>query len=802
MLRNYLKIAFRTLWKNKKLSFINIVGLATGMACSLLIFLFVKDELSYDKHHHESALIHRVVKDFINDDGSRIPDATTPGPLAAAMQREIPEVEKITRLHPNWGESTLIEYGDKKNLEEKVCRVDSSFFDVFTISFIKGDSKSALSDINSIVLTESTAKRYFSNEDPMGKTLRMNGTEDVTVTAVIADVPPQSHFHYDFLLSYRRLGEQAETIWGNYNYYTYIKIKAGTDIDFFDKKIQQVYERNQEERYSVFYTQPLTEIHLTSRLKWELEPNGDRLYVYVFMTIGIFILLIAAINYINLATAKSSLRAKETGIRKVSGAQRSSLVFQFLMESVIICLIAAFVALSLSHALLPLVNELTQKHLQMTGNPIVMLYLVLITIFIGFVAGIFPAIYLSSFKPVTILKGLRMNEKGALNLRKSLVVIQFTISAGLIISALIIIQQMNYVQSAKLGFDKDQLVVVKNGGNLSQSDRQSFLNSVKQLSGVTDAATSGTILGQGFNTTRIRAKGSQQEQQLNFTSIGYNFLDVVGIEIKEGRAFSPDFPSDSINNGIPGGPLDQRLGGMVINEQAVKEFGLGIPAVGKQFVWGTNGDTTYYVDVVGVTKNFHFTSLRNEIKPFGFLIFPRNQGNFNIKLSTGNIPTTLSQLEKLWRESFPEIPFEYIFMDETFSKMYVAEARFQKVFISLVILGIIIACLGLFALAAFSAEQRVKEIGIRKVLGASVGQVVTLLSKDFLKLVMISLLLAIPIAVYAMRIWLDGFAYRITIQWWVFVVASVIALLIAFITISTQAIKAAIANPAKSLRSE
>jgi putative ABC transport system permease protein len=802
MFRNYLKIAFRTLRKNIKLSSINIIGLACGMACSLLIFLFVQDELSYDKHHQDSALIHRVVKDFVNDDGSRIPDATTPGPLAAAMQKEIPEVTSITRIHPNWGGTTRVEYGDKAITEEKVWRVDSSFFDVFTVLFIKGDPKTALKDINSIVLTESAAKRHFGIEDPIGKVLKLNTRDDVTVTAVIADVPPQSHFHYEFLLSFRRLGGNVDTNWGSYNYYTYVKVAQGTDMVAFEKKIQDVYEKNQEERYSDFYTQALTGIHLTSKLKWELEPNGDKMYVLIFVVIGIFILLIAAINYINLSTARSTMRAKETGIRKVSGAERKSLVFQFLLESVIVCFIAALLAVVLAYTLMPTINELTQKQLDMTGNPIVLLYLVGVTIFIGVIAGIFPALYLSSFKPVAVLKGFKLNESGALNLRKLLVVVQFTISITLIISALIISQQMQYVRSAELGFDKDQVVVIHNAGNLSRAERSVTLNSIKELSGVKKASTSGTILGRGFNTTRLRAVGSQQEQQLNFTSVDYDFLDVVGIEMAEGRSFSRDFPADSVNNGILGGPLHQRLGGIVINEQAAKEFGLGSPAVGKQLVWGTDADTTYYVEVIGVTKNFHFTSLRNEIKPYGFLIFPGNQSNFTVKLSGGNIPETITQLETRWKQINPSVPFEYMFLDESFSKMYAAEARFQKLFVSLVMLGILIACLGLFALATFSAEQRIKEIGIRKVLGASVTHVVTLMSKDFLKLIVLSLIFAIPLSAYAMQTWLEGFAYHVPLQWWTFAMAAVIALVIAFLTISTQAFKAAMTDPAKSLRSE
>ncbi len=802
MFRNYLLIAFRKLWKSKGLSFINIFGLATGMACTLMIFLFVKDELQYDRHHADADRIHRVVKDFINDDGSRIPDATTPGPLAFAMQEEIPEVESVTRLHPDWGGNNVLEYGDKKFTETKVWRVDSSFFEVFSIHFIKGDERTALIDKKSVVLTESTAQRYFGSDDPIGKVLRLDGNEDITVTGVIADVPPQAHIHYDFLMSYRRLPQNAHTHWGSYNYYTYVKVKPGTDMKDFEKKIQDVHDRNSSEHFSAFYTQPLLDIHLTSHLKWELEPNGDKVYVYIFSVIGMFILLIAAINYINLSTARSSLRAKETGIRKVSGALRPALVFQFLMESVILCAIGALLAVGIAWLVTPVVNELTQKQLQITGNPVVLVFLLAVTVLIGMVAGLMPALYLSSFRPVTALKGLRQSTGGALNLRKSLVVVQFTISIALIISTLIIIQQIDFLQSTKLGFDKDQVVVVRNARGLSKADQSAFLNSVKQLSGVEDAATAGNVLGQGFSTSRLRAVGSEQEQQLNFASVGFDYMDVTGIEMAEGHGFKREFPADSINNGVLGGPLQQRLGGIVINERAVKEFNLGSPAVGKRLQWATDGDTLYYMEVVGVAKDFHFTSLRNEIKPYGFILSPARTGNFTIRLSSGDVTATIAQLENLWKQSFPERTFDYTFLSDSFAKLYVAEARFQKVFISLVTLGIIIACLGLFALASFSAEQRIKEIGIRKVLGASVLHVVTLLSKDFLKLVVISIVLAIPVAAYAMKGWLQGFAYHVSMEWWVFVVSAVIALIIAILTISTQAVKAAVVNPTKSLRSE
>ncbi len=802
MIAHYLKIVARSLWKNKGFSSINIIGLAIGMACSLLIFLYIQDEKSYDRFHKDSDRVHRVVKDFLNDDGSRIPDATTPAALAPAMMREIPEVEKIARVFPSWGGTWLVKYKEKKISEERVYRVDSSFFDVFTFPFIKGDPKSALKDVNSIIITESIAKKYFGKEDPMGKTLTFAPGGDLMITGVIKDVPSNSHFHFDFLGSFRQIQANLDNNWGGYNFYTYVKVKEGTNLASFTKKIQALYERSQEERYSVFYTQPIQDIHLTSNLKWELEPNGDQLYVYVFTVIGIFILLIAAINYINLSTAKSSIRAKEIGIRKVSGAIRSSLVNQFLLESVVTCFIASLLAIGIAQLLVPIVNEITQKDLTVIGKPIVLLYMLFAALLVGLIAGIFPALYLSSFKPIMVLKGYKLNEQGALNLRKSLVVVQFTISIILIIGALIIAQQIGFIQSAKLGFNKDQVLAIRNAGFLSRSDRTALLNSVKQLPGVKKAAVSSIILGAGFSTTRVSVRGSDKEQQLNFSNAGYDYMDVMGMEMKEGRGFTSEYPADTMNNGIPGGPLDQLIGGIVINERAVKELGLGSPAIGKQLRWDNDGDTVYYVQIVGVTKDFNFTSLRNEIKPFGFTTNPGRGNNITVKLSTNNIKATIDQLEKTWNRFSTERPFDYVFLDETFTKLYASEERFQKAFISLVILGILIACLGLLGLATYAAQQRVKEIGIRKTLGASVTNVVTLLSKDFLKLVVIALVLAIPIAWYVMSRWLQDFAYRISIQWWIFLVAGLVAIFIAFATISIQTIRAAMANPVKSLRTE
>ena len=802
MIKNYFKIAWRSLLKQKGFSFINIFGLATGMACSLLIFLFVKDETSYDRFHQDAGQIYRVVKDFVNDDGSRLPDATTPPALAPAMQKDIPEVATTTRVFPGWGANFLIKYGDKKINEDKLYRVDSSFFDVFTFPFVHGNARDAFKEVQSIVLTESSAKRYFGNDNPLEKTLQIDRLGNLMVTGVIKDVPHASHFHFDFLISTRKFGGNIDADWGFYNFYTYVKLKPNSDIKAFTKKVQDVYKKNNTDATNVFYVQPLTDIHLTSNLKWELEPNSDKLYVYVFTIIGIFILLIAGINYVNLATAKASVRAKEIGVRKVTGALRSTLIGQFLVESVTTCLLAAVLAVIFAQLLLPVANSLTLKQLTVIANPGVLGYMLVGVLLLGMIAGFFPAIYLSSFKPIIVLKGLKLNEKGTLSLRKTLVVVQFTISIVLIIGVLIISRQMRYLQSAKLGLDKEQVIVVKNAGAMTVAERSAFLNTVLQVQEVKNVATSDGVVGGQNWTNSMSVKGSQNSQLVNFLNVSYDFLDVLGIEMKEGRSFSSQFPADTLNNGIPGGPLEQTIGSIILNETAIKDLGVTAPAVGKQILWGNDADTMYYVTIVGVAKDFHFTSLRNEIKPFAFVNNSNRAANFTIKLSIDNVQSSITKIENTWKKFMAERAFEYYFLDETFANLYQSEDRFQKVLISLVILGIIIACLGLLGLATFSAQQRVKEIGVRKVLGASIPQVVALLSKDFLKLVLIALVLAIPVAWYLMNEWLKDFAYRVNIEWWIFLVAAIIAIIIAFITISTQAIKAAIANPVKSLRTE
>lgn len=803
MIKNYFKIAVRNLVRHKGVSFINIFGLAVGMACCLLIMLYVKDEISYDRYHKNADRIYRLVKDFINDDGTKLPDATTPPALAMAIQKEIPEVESVTRVFPGWGRKYLFQYADKRFLEEKLYRIDSSFFDVFTFPFVKGDAKSSLKELNSVLLTETSATKYFGYDDPMGKVLRTD-LGDLMVTGVLKDVPSNSHFHFDFLVSVRKIGGAIDANWGFYNFYTYVKLKPNTAIAGVVPKIQALYKKNQTEGTNIFYVQPLSSIHLQSNLKWELEPNSDKLYVYVFSIIALFVILIACINYINLTTARSSLRAKEIGVRKVSGAVRSLLVKQFLLESVFTSLIALTIALILAFITLPLVNQLTQKQLSLfsSANSSMLIVSLLAAALIGLTAGIYPAIYLSSFKPVLVLKGFRIPGYGVFSLRKALVVFQFTISVVMIAGTLIVIRQVNYVQNKKMGLNKDQVMIIQGAGELrSTAGYEGFKNELTEMPGVKSLAGADGVIGGQNWTNSIRAKGSQNAQLVNFLTVGYDFLDVMGIEVKEGRGFSKQFPADTLQEGERG-TVERQSGSIIFNETAVKQLGIAEPAIGKQIVWGEDEDTTYNLTVVGVVRDFHFTSLRDEIKPFAFVSEPPREGLLTVKLETTNLQNNIAQIEKKWDKFSPNRPFQYSFLDETFSRLYQSEERFKKIFLYITALAIIIACLGLFGLAAFVTEQRIKEIGIRKVLGASVSNITTLLSKDFLKLVLIAVIIASPVAWWVMNKWLQDFAYRINVGWWIFIVAGITALLIALFTVSTHAIKAAMTNPIKNLRTE
>ncbi len=790
MLRNYVNVALRNLTRNKSASLIKIISLSVGMICFAIISLFIFHELSYDRFHENPEQVFRIVKDFVNDDGSKIPDATTPPAFGPAIQRDLPEVAYTTRLFPNWGRKYLVQHDDIRSYEEGVIRIDSSFFDVFSFPFVKGEKKTATANPNFIILTESTAKRIFGNDEPMGKALKMDiaqvGT-DFLVTGILKDVPENSHFTFDFLISLRTFDDPLDDVplntnWGFYNFYTYVRLNPGADLQAFQSNLQTVFKKYNPDNKTECYAQPLTDIHLKSNLKWELSTNGDYSYIRILAIIALFTIILAAINYVNLVTAQSARRAKEVGIRKASGAVRSSLVKQFLFESLIMVIVATVVSIAVVESILPQLKNLFNSTLSFfdAGSIYVLGMVIGAGIVTGLLAGLYPAFYLSSFHPVKVLRGTVTGFGGDTFLRKGLVTFQFIISTVLIIGTFVISSQINFVQNKKLGFSQENIMIVYNAGGLQ--NRQSLLTEVKKSNGVKNAGAANGVLG-GLNwTTTAQAKGRENSLLLNLLITDYDFLDVMGVNFREGRNFSRDTQADS--------------SALILNETAVKQLGIK-DVIGSQVTAGGDPYT-----VIGVIDDFHFSSFHEPIKPFGFFLSERSVNKLFVKIQGDNMVKSIDEIQKIWTALVPERPFEFTFQDEQVSKLYASEVKFQKLFSNFTFIAILIACLGLFGLSAYTAQQRTKEIGIRKVLGASIVGVTQLLSKEFLKLVFLAIAIAVPIAWYAMNEWLQNFAYHIELRPWMFVISGVVAVLIAMFTISFQFIKAANSNPVNSLRNE
>ncbi len=789
MLRNYFIVALRNLLRNKSASLIKIISLSVGMICFAIISLFIYHELSYDRFHENPEQVFRVVKDFVNDDGSRIPDATTPPAFGPAIQKDLPEVAYTTRLFPNWGRKYLIQYGDIPSYEEGVVRIDSSFFDVFSFPFVKGEKKTATANPNFIILTESTAKRIFGNEDPMGKALKMDiaqvGT-DFLVTGIIKDVPENSHFTFDFLISLRTFDDPLDDVplntnWGFYNFYTYVRLNPESDPQAFQSKLQGVFKKYNPDNKAECYAQPLTDIHLKSNLKWELSVNGDYSYIRILALIALFTIILAAINYINLVTAQSTRRAKEVGIRKVSGAVRSSLVKQFLSESLIMSIIATIVSIAAVESILPEVKNLLNSTLSFfdAGSINVLWMVIGVGLVTGLLSGLYPAYYLSSFEPIKVLRGA-VRGFGDTFLRKGLVTFQFIVSTVLIIGTLVISRQINFVRNKNLGFSKENIMIIQNAGGLQ--NRQSLLTEIKKSSGVKNAGAANGVLG-GLNwTTVAQAKGQEKSLLLNLLGTDYDFLDVMDVNFRDGRNFSRDTQADS--------------SALILNETAVKQLGIK-DVIGSQVTAGGDPYT-----VIGVIDDFHFSSFQEPIKPFGFFLIEPSVNRLFVKMQGENMVESIAEIQKIWTTLVPDRPFEFTFQDEQVSKLYASEVKFQKLFSNFTFIAILIACLGLFGLSAYTAQQRTKEIGIRKILGASVLGVTQLLSKEFLKLVLLAIAVSIPIAWYAMNEWLQNFAYHVELDAWMFVLSGLVAVLIALFTVSFQSIKAALTNPVNSLRNE
>ncbi len=813
MIKNYFKIAFRSLWKNKGYSAINIFGLAIGLATCLLITLYVTNELSYDNYTKNADRIYRINSD-LRFGGGDLHMTQTSDMMGQLLKKDYPQVEEYTRIFNNDGDK-LIKKGNEFINEPRVANVDSTFFTVFALPVIEGDIKTALHEPNTVVVTESTARKYFNTTNVLGKTIEVKNdatTVPYKITAVIKDIPHNSHFNFDFLFSMKNVDYQ----WGqltSHNFHTYLLLKPGTDYKAFEKNFGQYIDK-----YVIPYVQqfmkissmddlkksgnkieysllPLTSIHLHSDFSFEITPSGNIQYVYIFSAVALFILLLACINFMNLSTARSAKRAKEVGIRKVLGTERKTLIAQFLVESTITAIISMLIAVSIAYFVLPLFNDVAAKSLSVKDLLSIQIlpYLILLPFVVGLLAGSYPALFLSGFKPIVVLKGNANTGFKKSNLRNVLVIFQFATSIMLIIGTIIVYSQLQYIQTKKLGFNKDQVLII-DGAYALNKNVQAFKNDVLAMQGV----SSGTISSYLPVTNSSRSDNTYFKESvmdikdgidMQTWRVDYDYIKTMGMEIVKGRNFSKDYGSDST--------------AILITETTAKLLGYADP-VGKMIYEPSslqNDNSLYPKQVIGVIKDFHFESFHLKLGPLCMRL-GNSTGLASFKVTAADTKNLIPQIESRWKILAPGMPFSYRFMNDSFNEMYRSEQRAGTIAIVFSLLAIFIACLGLFGLVTYMAEQRTKEVGIRKVLGASVSNVVTMLSKDFLFLVLIAAVLAFPVAWWAMHKWLQDFEYRISISVWVFVAAGMSALLIALLTVSFQAIKAAIANPVKSLRTE
>jgi len=804
MLKNYLKIAFRNLRKDKIYSIVNLLGLSIGMACTILLFLFINDELSYDTHHPYADRTYRVASHF-NMMGRAYNVAVAPAPLGKTFVAEYPEVEKFARFR-NRG-SQILSYGNKSFKENKAIFADNSILEIFTVNLLTGNKETALKEPNTLILSEKTARKYFGNDNPIGETIKIANKYDYKVAGVFEEITSNTHFHFDVIMSMESLEESREMVWLSSNFNTYIVLSKNTDPDelqkkfpefikkYFSSQIEQVMgvplDKLDEKNISAsFYLQPITSIHLHSDLQSELEANSDFQYVYIFSIIAAFILLIAAINFVNISIARSAKRAKEVGIRKVLGSQKRELVGQFLTESFLITLISLSFSILIIKIFMPYFNYLTGKSLALDlSNSLILVPLLITIIFIvGILAGSYPAFVLSSYKPVSVLGGKIKNATKTGNFRSGLVVFQFTIAIILIISTIVVYKQLNYIQNKKLGFDKNQVVILRES-YLLENNLQTLKEEMLTYPEVINASVSGYLpIPSNSNNSSIYLEGKQNEMApVQQWEVDYDYIKTMKIKIVKGRDFSKDFGNE-----------DQSI---IINQATVKQFGLSKP-IGVKFERFVNNDgDTKTMTVIGVVEDFHFESLRKNIGPL-IMYLGKDNSAISFRVNTADMPGFISKLNNKWNELAPSQPFNFTFLDEAFNTMYFAEQKVGNIFAIFAGLTIFTGCLGLFSLSAFAAEEKTKEIGIRKVLGSSISQIILMLSKEFFKLVIISFIIAAPIAYFAMQDWLDNFQYRSDLSIGLFLSAGLIVLLISMITISYHAVKATTLNPVEAIRTE
>jgi len=800
MFKNYLKVAVRNLLKQKTYTFINVAGLAIGMTCFVLIVLFIRFEVSHDSFHEKADRIYRVALERTYPDKVRNWGMTAV-PLAQTLQTEFDEVEQATRLLAA-NNSVLVTFGDKKIEGNQVIYTDPNFFEVFSIKMLEGNPATVLGEQNSAVVTEEAAKRFFGSDDPIGKTVEIIG-RDYTIKGVTEKVPLNSHFHYDFLLSASTLPFSRGTNWiNNWSTYTYVLLTPGFDPAVFEERLDLIVQKYMapevldevKTSYEEFvangngykyFIQPIKEIHLTSKLEQELEANGNINYVYLFSIIAAFILGIACINFMNLATARSASRAKEVGVRKTLGSNRIQLIFQFLTESLLLSGLALVVSLVLTWLLLPYFNTLTGKTLALDyfGNFQILPAFIVFTVLVGLMAGSYPALFLSAFRPISVLKGDN-KVKSANKLRNGLVIFQFVISIVLLVGTFVIDHQIKFMLTKDLGFDKAHVIVVQNA-RLLGTQVPAFKNELLSDSKVLSASGSFNAAAGAFDSNVHLPVGATEDRAVSMSMIfaDYDYAETMGMELLQGRNFSKKFSLDS--------------SACILNETAVKMLGLESPIDS----WITDRDNDRLV--VGVLKDFHFKSLHNDISP---LVYVGNRGNragvLSVRIQQEQMNETIAFIENKWREFTGDQPFAWSFLDDNLASQYQAEQETRRMTQLFSQLAVLIGCLGLFGLAAFTAEQRTKEIGVRKVLGASIANIILLLVKEFTKLVTLAFVIATPISFLAMNQWLQSFAYKTNMPLTAFIFAGGLALLVALVTVSYQAIKAALPNPVESLRYE
>lgn len=812
MLRNYFKIAYRNIARNKAFSFINILGLAVGLATCILMVSYIYSELGYDQQHKNADRLFRIAykanKKVVSEDKSW---ASTSAPIAGGLKSDMPEVEQSTRLlkFPNL-DKMLLKYdrGAEKKLfyETNGYYVDSTFFQIFTYQFIYGSPLTALNEPNSIVLSEQTAIKIFGNENPINKSVTVGlpfGDFNYTVKGVFDDSKIKSHIPAHFFLSMKNgdVGTWVvnQTNWATNNiFHTYVKLKAGANAAKFEEKLQAFIERRggkDQKELGVLrqlFIQPVTDIYLRSDLDNEIAPNGNITYLYILGSIALFVLLIACINFMNLSTARSLKRAKEVGVRKVLGAEKKSLIYQFLGESTLMSCLALLVALVLAYLILPLFNNLTQKHITLFDQPVVWLWITILTIGTGLLSGIYPAFYLSSFRPITVLKGKLLNNFSGAAIRKGLVVFQFVISICLILAVTIIQRQLQFMDNQQLGFNKNQQIILPLQSPVAVKNYEILktdLLKYPEIKNVTSGSSYPGISTVDDMVFYAEGKSVKDAIDIHLGNVDNGYFETLGLKVIAGRGFSKEFTADSNN--------------VVLNETALQDLGYPLKtAIGRKIYFDFQGSHVT-MQIIGVVRNFNFESLYNRIKPFAFNQLMGNKHSYVIaNIAVNNYAGVIKEMETSWNKINPGIPFVYSFLDKDFQKNYEKDQRASGIVWGFAVIAILIACLGLFGLSAFAAEQRFKEIGVRKVLGASVMSIIGLLSTDFIKIVLVAIFIAIPIGWYFMNRWLEGFEYRTPLSWWIFALTGFLAILIALVTVSFQAIRAAIANQITSLRSE